>query len=196
MRTPTSSPSSAMMRVILLAAVASVASAQNSGLKPLVSKGCYSSAGDLTNIGSYQFQTPGYCQQQCVNSGKAVMATSNGSDCYCGDQIPADSDQTSSSNCNVKCNGYGQLNCTSTCGSIMHIVANNVFRWWIKHLFSTTDRYKFQSWNQLWLRLGRRIGIQFERKSTVCSARFTTVISTSCRPFHNKSVRAFRCHTC
>ena len=99
------------MRVVLLSAVVSMAVAQNSGLKPLVYKGCYSSAGDMTNIGSYQFQTPGYCQQQCVNAGKAVMGTSNGSDCYCGDQLPADSDKTTDSNCNVKCNGYGQLMC-------------------------------------------------------------------------------------
>ena len=103
--------SSAAMRVVLLSAVVSMAVAQNSGLKPLVYKGCYSSAGDMTNIGSYQFQTPGYCQQQCVNAGKAVMGTSNGSDCYCGDQLPADSDKTTDSNCNVKCNGYGQLMC-------------------------------------------------------------------------------------
>lgn len=107
--------SSSATRVALLAAVASVASAQNSGLKALVSKGCYSSAGGLTNLGSYQFQTPGYCQQQCVNAGKAVMATSNGSDCYCGDQLPADSDKTTDANCNAKCNGYGQMMCMSIC---------------------------------------------------------------------------------
>lgn len=136
---------SAAMRVVLLSAVASIASAQNSGLKPLVDKGCYSSAGDLTNVGSYQYQTPGYCQTQCVNAGKAVMATSNGSDCYCGDQLPADSDKTDSSSCNTKCNGYGQLNCTSICICVSLSVANVVHRWWIRHIFSATHRHQFQS---------------------------------------------------
>lgn len=103
--------SRAAMRAILFSTFGTMAVAQNSGLKALVYKGCYSSAGDMTNLGSYQFQTPGYCQQQCVNANKAVMGTSNGSDCYCGDELPADSDKTSDSDCNVKCNGYGTLMC-------------------------------------------------------------------------------------
>lgn len=83
------------------------------GLKPLVYEGCFTSAGDMTNAGSNQYQTPGLCQQQCVNLNKAVMGTHNGADCYCGDLLPSASDKTSEGSCNVKCNGYGTIMCQS-----------------------------------------------------------------------------------
>ena len=86
---------------------------QNSDLKTLVSKGCYSSAGDMTDLGSYTYQSPGYCQQQCVNQNKPVMGTTQGSNCYCGDLLPNSSDQVSNSQCNSPCNGYDQDMCKS-----------------------------------------------------------------------------------
>jgi len=56
-------------------------------------------------------QSPGYCQQQCVNQNKPVMGTTQGSNCYCGDLLPDSSDQVSSSQCNSPCNGYDQDMC-------------------------------------------------------------------------------------
>ena len=79
---------------------------------PISQKGCFSSSSGLTNIGSYQYQSPGYCQEQCVKQGKAVGATTKGSDCLCGDKLPAANSKTSDSSCNTKCQGYG----TDTCG--------------------------------------------------------------------------------
>ena len=84
---------------------------QNSGLKPLVNKGCYSSAGGMTDQGSYTYQTPGWCQQQCVNLDKPVMGTTQGSNCYCGDLLPSSDDQVSNSQCSSPCNGYAQDMC-------------------------------------------------------------------------------------
>ncbi|KAJ8607361.1 hypothetical protein MRB53_040379 [Persea americana] len=41
----------------------------------------------------------------CVKLGKAVMGMTKGSDCYCGDLLPAANTKTDTSNCNVPCGG-------------------------------------------------------------------------------------------
>ena len=89
------------------------ASVYGQNLKPLVPKGCYSSAGHMTDFGSYTYQSPGYCQSLCVNETKPVMATTQGSNCYCGDLLPDPSDQVSNSQCSSPCNGYDQDMCKS-----------------------------------------------------------------------------------
>ena len=61
--------------------------------------------------GSYTFQTAGYCQCVCATLNKPVMATSKGSDCYCGDLLPAEDTVASNSSCNSPCNGYGTADC-------------------------------------------------------------------------------------
>ncbi len=61
--------------------------------------------------GSYTFQTAGYCQCVCATLNKPVMATSKGSDCYCGDLLPAQDTIASNSSCNSPCNGYGTADC-------------------------------------------------------------------------------------
>lgn len=82
-------------------------------LKPITTLGCYASIAPLVEQGSYSFQTSGYCQIQCGNMNKAVMAITAGSTCYCGDDIPAQSNIASSnSSCNTPCDGYG----TDICG--------------------------------------------------------------------------------
>ncbi|KAL8912251.1 MAG: hypothetical protein Q9171_002706 [Xanthocarpia ochracea] len=50
-------------------------------MKPSVLKGCYSSADGFLDQGSYTYQSPGYCQEQCVKLNKPVMALVAGSDC-------------------------------------------------------------------------------------------------------------------
>ena len=80
-------------------------------LKTMVNIGCFSSAGPLADQGSYTFQSAGYCQCQCVTLNKAVMATTKGSDCYCGDLLPPTDTVASNSSCNSPCNGYGAANC-------------------------------------------------------------------------------------
>lgn len=91
----------------------SVANAQSCAvaLKTMVNVGCFSSGDPLVDQGSYTFQTAGYCQCVCATMNKPVMATSKGSDCYCGDLIPATTAEASNSSCNSPCNGYGLQDC-------------------------------------------------------------------------------------
>ncbi|CAF9907626.1 hypothetical protein IMSHALPRED_005591 [Imshaugia aleurites] len=96
----------------LFYALALVAAQSSSNLKPLVPEGCFTSSGDMTDLGSYTYQSPGYCQQQCVNQNKPVMGTTMGSNCWCGDLLPASSSKVSDSECSSKCNGYN----LDTCG--------------------------------------------------------------------------------
>lgn len=69
--------------------------------------GCYSSV-DGTEQGYYQYQTPSYCANECPDS--PYVALKNGGTCYCLDSKPS-SDLVSSSQCDVKCNGFGSEMC-------------------------------------------------------------------------------------
>ncbi len=80
-------------------------------LKPLVNKGCFTSSTGMTDQGSFTYQSPSYCQQQCVNMNKPVMATTQGSNCWCGDSLPVSSSKVADSQCNSPCNGYDKLPC-------------------------------------------------------------------------------------
>ena len=95
----------------LFSAFTLVSAQSSSNLKALVYEGCFSSSGDMTDLGSYTYQTPGYCQQQCVNQNKPVMGTTMGSNCWCGDLLPVSSSKVSDSECSSKCNGYPQDTC-------------------------------------------------------------------------------------
>lgn len=87
------------------------ASATNSP-KAVQTLGCYTSLdSSFVDQGSYTYQTSGYCQILCTNQFKNVMATSQGSNCWCGDHIPAQTAETSNSTCNSPCNGYDQEDC-------------------------------------------------------------------------------------
>ncbi|KAG7663896.1 WSC2 [[Candida] subhashii] len=68
-----------------------------------VDAGCFAKSDvDATGGKVYQYQSSGYCQQQCL--GKRVAAMINGNECYCGDTAPTN--KVASSNCNMKCDGY------------------------------------------------------------------------------------------
>lgn len=96
--------------------VIAVASAQSpavatSGLRPLTYQGCFSSSKPMSDQGSDMYQTEGLCQGICVKLKKAVMGTTAGSNCFCGDQLPALDDKVSDSECNTPCNGFGEHMC-------------------------------------------------------------------------------------
>jgi len=76
--------------------------------------GCYSSSTGLSDQGSYTYQTPSYCQPICVAKNQAVFGLSQGSNCWCGDELPPASSKVDDSNCNAPCNGYGQDDCGGT----------------------------------------------------------------------------------
>jgi cell wall integrity and stress response component len=95
----------------VLAQSGQTASATNP-IKAVQTLGCYSSLdSSFANQGSYTYQSSGYCQIICSNQLKNVMATSQGSNCYCGDHIPAQSAIVPNSTCNSPCNGYDQEDC-------------------------------------------------------------------------------------
>ncbi|KAI9834266.1 MAG: hypothetical protein M1819_003104 [Sarea resinae] len=81
----------------------------------IVTKGCYSTGYPLEDQGAYTFQTSGYCQKVCVALNKPVMATTGGSNCWCGDELPPTSDKVADNQCNSPCQGYQQ----DTCGGDM-----------------------------------------------------------------------------
>ena len=82
-------------------------------MKPSVSKGCYSSADGFLDQGSYTYQSPGYCQEQCVKLNKPVMALVAGSDCWCGDLLPVASSKVADSQCETGCQGFPDDKCKS-----------------------------------------------------------------------------------
>ncbi|KAL9602981.1 MAG: hypothetical protein Q9219_001506 [cf. Caloplaca sp. 3 TL-2023] len=83
----------------------------NSGLKPVIYKGCFTSSDGFEDRGSYTYQSPGYCQEQCVGLGKPVMALTGGSNCWCGDLLPITSSKTTDTQCGTSCQGYPDDKC-------------------------------------------------------------------------------------
>ncbi|KAF4241215.1 hypothetical protein CNMCM6457_006318 [Aspergillus fumigatiaffinis] len=54
----------------------------------------------------------GYCQQLCLKSNNnLVFALTKGSNCLCGNVLPAKSAKTADSDCNVKCAGWPDVMC-------------------------------------------------------------------------------------
>ncbi|KIW69047.1 hypothetical protein PV04_04948 [Phialophora macrospora] len=92
----------------------SAAPTSTSAPKAITTLGCYDHPDPLTVQADYDFQSSGYCQTQCVELNKPVMAITGGSTCYCGDEIPALDQEVDPKNCNTVCAGYG----LSTCGGI------------------------------------------------------------------------------
>ena len=102
---------SAVATALPLFCAFTLVSAQSSSMKTLVYEGCFTSSADMTDLGSYTYQSPGYCQQQCVSQNMPVMGTTMGSNCWCGDLLPASSSKVSDSECSSKCNGYNLDTC-------------------------------------------------------------------------------------
>lgn len=80
-------------------------------LNALTYEGCYSSSGDLSFNSSYTYQTKSWCQGLCVPANYPVQATTNSTDCWCGDQVPPSSSKVADSYCNQFCAGYKQEMC-------------------------------------------------------------------------------------
>ena len=99
--------------ILLFAATTNAQSAPTPtvAVGPIVTLGCYKDVGNLQNEGSNTFQTSGSCQALCANAGKPVMATEQGSFCFCGDALPPSQYEADNSSCSSPCNGYGQDMC-------------------------------------------------------------------------------------
>ncbi|EAW10789.1 WSC domain-containing protein [Aspergillus clavatus NRRL 1] len=77
----------------------------------MVKEGCFSDATPLEDQGPYTYQSNGYCQTLCVKSNYLVFALTKGSNCLCGNQLPAQSAETTDDKCNVKCAGWPDVMC-------------------------------------------------------------------------------------
>ena len=95
----------------LFALAANAQTSTASGPKAVQTLDCYSSAGTLDSLGEYTFQASGYCQTQCAGQNALVMATTEGSTCLCGNELPPESAKVDDSKCNEPCNGYDVENC-------------------------------------------------------------------------------------
>ncbi|TVY58910.1 Cell wall integrity and stress response component [Lachnellula suecica] len=82
----------------------------------LVYKGCYSSSTGLSLNNTYTYGTQGYCQTQCAPIGSTTLATSQGDQCWCGNELPPTSALVADSFCNAPCAGYGADNCGGPSG--------------------------------------------------------------------------------
>jgi cell wall integrity and stress response component len=78
----------------------------------MVDIGCFATGTPLENHGDYIFQSPGNCQFVCLQENKAVMATSDGLNCWCGDKIPAKAGLVPNSTCDTSCGGDKTVRCT------------------------------------------------------------------------------------
>lgn len=110
------------IRVLSLICTISTALAQSS------IEGCYSSPGPLKDQGSWQFQSQGYCKDLCTKLLKPVLATTRGSNCYCGDLLPPLSSKVPDSKCNTKCFGYDLETCQYTQLRLFLVLTSNVLK--------------------------------------------------------------------
>ncbi|KAF2129797.1 hypothetical protein P153DRAFT_224347 [Dothidotthia symphoricarpi CBS 119687] len=73
--------------------------------------GCFETGIPLQNYGEGPFQSPGQCQLICLMLDKDVLGLSDGTDCWCGDLIPAKKWQTDNSSCDTTCSGTDNVMC-------------------------------------------------------------------------------------
>ncbi|KAK2747780.1 hypothetical protein FQN57_001810 [Myotisia sp. PD_48] len=81
-----------------------------SSQKPIL-KGCYKSPGKLEDNGQHKFQSIGYCSSTCASSGFPIFAVTGGTSCFCGREIPPESEKVDRKACNMPCAGYTPDTC-------------------------------------------------------------------------------------
>ena len=102
----------ASMLISSISAQSSTVPTATTAPKAITTLGCYSNIASLNKQGYYWgFQSSGWCQTQCANMNQNVMAITQGSTCYCGNELPALSYEVASSSCNSPCYGFGQDMC-------------------------------------------------------------------------------------
>ncbi|KAI5248394.1 WSC-domain-containing protein [Aureobasidium subglaciale] len=91
-------------------ALSALTSALTAGV--VTSAGCFNDSDGLTQSDTYNYQSKGHCQEQCIGADATVMAMSNANECWCGTTLPPKSSLTDNSKCSLACVGYP----TDTCG--------------------------------------------------------------------------------
>lgn len=92
---------------------------------------CYSSLpSDFIDNGTWTYQSSGYCQEQCVPLGYSVMAMTKGNDCWCGNELPANSTKTDT--CTETCVGWQGDACKHLPKPMKYnvkLATDNCYRW-------------------------------------------------------------------
>jgi len=100
--------------MLLLLSAALVPSASADNLRTMTKVGCYSSSTPLKDQGENIYQSSGACQPICVDQDYAVLATSEGSNCWCGNMLPSEDSKVDDDKCDTPCDGYGKEMCMSS----------------------------------------------------------------------------------
>jgi cell wall integrity and stress response component len=93
----------------------STPTAEPTNVRTMTYSGCFSDSRPMIDHGPYDFQSQGNCQRICYTLGNFVMGLGNGTDCWCGDELPSVSSKVDDSQCNTPCAGYGSQTCTTLC---------------------------------------------------------------------------------
>jgi len=99
---------------MLLNAAGITAASIVAGLSTMTLVGCYDSSVGLTLNSTYQFNSQGYCQLQCVAIDALVLGLTEETKCYCGNEFPPSNTLVNSTFCDAGCAGFG----TDPCGSV------------------------------------------------------------------------------
>jgi len=100
--------------MLLLLSAAFISSVSAQGLRTMTESGCYSSGTPLKDQGENIYQSKGACQETCVKQNYAVLATSEGSNCWCGDMLPSEDSKVDDDKCDTPCDGYDKEMCMSS----------------------------------------------------------------------------------
>ncbi|CEN59576.1 WSC domain-containing protein [Aspergillus pseudodeflectus] len=74
--------------------------------------GCFTSSDPLEDQGSYQFQSNGYCLNECYAQGYSVFGLYKTDHCFCGNKLPAKSTKESNDDkCNKPCAAWPAVMC-------------------------------------------------------------------------------------
>lgn len=118
-------------QALLLLSLSTVGVYAQGSIDSMTYVGCFSSSEPFTDEGYDQFQTTGVCRPLCEGKNAAAFGMTNGSDCWCGDELPAASSKVSDSKCSTVCNGYGEQNCKHALYVARSLSdADNPHRWW------------------------------------------------------------------
>lgn len=93
--------------------------------------GCFSTSQPLSPQGYAKYQSSGHCNDICTGNDRLVLGLSNGTQCWCGNELPRANSQVQRSNCDTPCQGYDLEDCGG---------GNNFFTIWLTELGTESDK--------------------------------------------------------
>jgi hypothetical protein len=116
--------------------------------------GCFSNPGSLASQGHYTFQSAAYCMQLCTRAQKTVFGLTKGSECWCGDKVPPDTDKVDEKECNLACTGYLLSTCEYNLITVIPSIGTDVTQ--AVGTIHLTSGLFLRPWSSRALRLPRR----------------------------------------